>query len=943
MAFVQQDKVQIQVEVNGKQVKNTLADLNKAYRQLNREIRELEPGTEEFVRKAKDIAQVKKRIDDARDSVRSFQNQTKNAAGPKGMGLLNNAAMAAKAGLIGLAVAGVDALKQIGLGLFDRARELQGLQRNFEIVFGDSADFVDEAANRMANSLGLTVEGFKQAATAAGDLLIPMGFQREEAAVLSTNLVELSGALSEWTAGQKSSEEVSQILTKALLGEREELKQLGVSLSQAEVDARVAEKGLDSLTGTALQQAQALASLELITEKTSDAQNAFANGAATLAGRQGELTARLREFEDRLAQALIPVFERLLGIAEATLDIFDAFGGEAEEVDEDMRDLAEGFRVLISAWEGLVSLFSFGKDEISEIGEEVEETSYAVDFFVDAIKSMLGLGIVETIGQWSNAFRDLKATLTGGLTDEEIATLRASEAKVKESLARLESAQREQQAQDELEQRLSDQAAKEREEERQAEEAKQKKAEEKRLAQSQAAAEKLAAMLAKAEDELQTMRLEAMEEGLAKELARIDLGIDREIAAFEGSEQQKAEFLKLKELERQRLKDTLFAEDLARRQKETDAETAALQQREEKLQAEIIASAEARKRQRELEFTEQLEQQLASGVSIEEAQKNLQARLLESEIQFIQERIELAKLYGLSTTELEKQLTDLRIGILKQGQEEATQAQADYAQKVQEVAAQVQEFSAAGLQLAGTIFERIGQAQQAKLEARKEAELQAAGDNAEKRQQIEERFAREGEALRKKQARREKAIAIIQATIQTALSVAKALANPPGPPASIPQAIAAGALGAVQIATIAAQKFAQGGMIQGPSHRQGGVPFTVQGRPGFEAEGGEYITRRAATRRNLGALETINRYGDRTEFDLVPVRRFAAGGQVASPSRAVDSAVRGSASDSDVVTELRELRNAFGQTQFVTMISEEMADEIGQVQGELNGRRRRGL
>ena len=33
------------------------------------------------------------------------------------------------------------------------------------------------------------------------------------------------------------------------------------------------------------------------------------------------------------------------------------------------------------------------------------------------------------------------------------------------------------------------------------------------------------------------------------------------------------------------------------------------------------------------------------------------------------------------------------------------------------------------------------------------------------------------------------------------------------------------------------------GIIQGPSHKNGGVPFTVDGQPGFEAEGGERIYR----------------------------------------------------------------------------------------------------
>ena len=68
------------------------------------------------------------------------------------------------------------------------------------------------------------------------------------------------------------------------------------------------------------------------------------------------------------------------------------------------------------------------------------------------------------------------------------------------------------------------------------------------------------------------------------------------------------------------------------------------------------------------------------------------------------------------------------------------------------------------------------------------------------------------------QAKREKAIAVMQATINTAAAVVAALKNPPGPPITIPLAIAVGAMGAAQIATIIAQpipQFARGGTAPG--------------------------------------------------------------------------------------------------------------------------------
>ena len=62
-------------------------------------------------------------------------------------------------------------------------------------------------------------------------------------------------------------------------------------------------------------------------------------------------------------------------------------------------------------------------------------------------------------------------------------------------------------------------------------------------------------------------------------------------------------------------------------------------------------------------------------------------------------------------------------------------------------------------------------------------------------------------------------------------------------------------MGAVQIATIAKQKFASGGVIQGKSHSQGGVPV-MNGT--VEVEGGEYITNKVTTSKNVEVLTFIN-------------------------------------------------------------------------------------
>ena len=74
-------------------------------------------------------------------------------------------------------------------------------------------------------------------------------------------------------------------------------------------------------------------------------------------------------------------------------------------------------------------------------------------------------------------------------------------------------------------------------------------------------------------------------------------------------------------------------------------------------------------------------------------------------------------------------------------------------------------------------------------------------------------------------------------------------------------------------------KFQDGGLLDGPSHAQGGIPFTINGQSGFEAEGGEYIINKKSTQQFLPLLNLIN--GKK----INPTGLFQNGGIVTSQMR----------------------------------------------------------
>lgn len=121
-------------------------------------------------------------------------------------------------------------------------------------------------------------------------------------------------------------------------------------------------------------------------------------------------------------------------------------------------------------------------------------------------------------------------------------------------------------------------------------------------------------------------------------------------------------------------------------------------------------------------------------------------------------------------------------------------------------------------------------------------------------QKKQEQLQKQQDALEKKRRNQEKRANIIQATINTATAVTNALATPPWF-LGVALAATAAALGAAQIGIIASQKFADGGLLNGKSHSQGGMK--IEGT-NMEVEGGEYVINKASTEKNLPLIEYIN-------------------------------------------------------------------------------------
>lgn len=335
---IRKDTINLDIRINGESAGKNIRTLQADAAKLKREMKELDPATQAFANKAKELQSINTTLADINASTRAVS---------RGF----SAATSFAGGFIAAFV--TDKLAGFVTDLGNTAIELESLESKYRTVFGNAVDIVENAAVSQANALGLTSQEYRKAAANIGDLLVPMGFQRTEAANISNELLGLSGALSAWSGGQKSANDVAVILNKALLGEREEMKSLGIAISEADVSGKLLEKGQKDLTGSALEQAKAMATLELITAKSTDAQARFAGENKTLAQRKAETVARVKELYEQFATNLIPVFEQGIIVVEKIVTFLFSFVNVLIQIPKFIKDNQVAIGALVIA---LISL-----------------------------------------------------------------------------------------------------------------------------------------------------------------------------------------------------------------------------------------------------------------------------------------------------------------------------------------------------------------------------------------------------------------------------------------------------------------------------------------------------------------------------------------------------------------------------------------------------------
>lgn len=229
------------------------------------------------------------------------------------------------ANAIGDAVkAGIDAAIAYTSGAVGLAAELEQAVGAVDAVFKDQAGAIHEWGQASAQAMGLSTKEYLEFATLVGAQLKNMGIPMDEVGERTNWLITLGADLAAQFGG--STADAVSALSSLLRGERDPIERYGVGIKQADINARLAAQGLDGLTGSAARQAEIMATLELLTEQTADAQGTFGRESETLMNQQQRLRAEFENVQAALGMQLLPVLTEVMTfVAEELMPVWREF------------------------------------------------------------------------------------------------------------------------------------------------------------------------------------------------------------------------------------------------------------------------------------------------------------------------------------------------------------------------------------------------------------------------------------------------------------------------------------------------------------------------------------------------------------------------------------------------------------------------------------------
>lgn len=321
---------------------------------------------------------------------------------------------------VGVAFAGMAAgAVAFGVKSIDLASDLAEVQNVVDVTFGDGAEEINQWAKSAGAAFGLSELSAKQYSSTIGAMLKSMGLSSEATQEMSLALTGLAGDMASFYNLDAS--DAFEKLRSGISGETEPLKQLGINMSVANLEAFALSKGITTAYDSMSQAEQATLRYQYIMEATADAQGDFSRTSDSLANQQRTLQMEVETLSADLGAALLPV----------ALDVVGALRDLVQWASENSTTVAilavavTGITAAIIAYSASLTLAASGMTLATAAGAAfgavVAFLTSPITLVIAAITALVAAGILlyknwDEVSAWAaSAWDKIKETISGAI------------------------------------------------------------------------------------------------------------------------------------------------------------------------------------------------------------------------------------------------------------------------------------------------------------------------------------------------------------------------------------------------------------------------------------------------------------------------------------------------------------------------------------------------
>ena len=280
------------------------------------------------------------------------------------------------------ATAIVYGLIKVGKQAVQTASDLQEVQNVVEVSFGSMSAEVDKFAENALKKFGLSKLSAKQFASTFMAMSNGMGIAAEAGKNMSLNLTALAGDLASF---RNVEQDVAFTALKSVFtGETETLKQFGIVMTEANLEAYALSQGITK-SYSAMSQAEKVAlRYSFVLNATKNAQGDFARTSNNWANQVRILKEQFKELAGiigngllKVLQPLIILLNKVLGLAISVANsLSQAFGGKKiKESSTSVSNMASGMSDIASGAEDTSS----GLDSADKSAKKLKRTLAGFD------------------------------------------------------------------------------------------------------------------------------------------------------------------------------------------------------------------------------------------------------------------------------------------------------------------------------------------------------------------------------------------------------------------------------------------------------------------------------------------------------------------------------------------------------------------------------------